>query len=161
MRNTDKEWRNFGQIDLYFTVLAHPRFREAAKEGKTRREFFTSGGEQHIPARRGANILRVMPRRLSENGVGALHFNLRDLSPRLETLVTRTPRDLPLGQRPNQPCKRRFFQTSIHRDAQLQRQPVAPPSARARVSSWRLRFSDYGLYKGKVLLYKKETLPLS
>src|SRR5688500_18455395 len=26
---------------------------------------------------------------------------------------------------------------------------------------WRLRFSDHGLYKGKVLLFKKETLPLS
>jgi len=91
---------------------------------------------QHIPARRGANILRAMPRRLLENGAGPLHFNLLDLSPRLETLVTRTPRDLPLGQRPNRPCKRRFFQTSIHRDAQVQRQPVAPLSARARGSSW-------------------------
>jgi hypothetical protein len=165
MRNTNKAWQNFGQIDPYLTVLAHPRFREAAKEGRARREFFTSGEEhverflaavredldpkfthgrnflhsfiafQHIPARRSANILREMPRRLSENGVGALHFNIRNLRPRLETLVARTPRDLPLGQRPNQPCKRRFFQTSIHRDAQLQRQPVAPPSARARVSS--------------------------
>jgi hypothetical protein len=139
MRNRDKAWQNFGQIDPYFTVLAHPRFREAAKEGKARREFFFLHSFivfQHIPARRGANILREMPRRLSENGVGALHFNIRNLRPRLETLVARTPRDLPLGQRPNQPCKRRFFQTSIHRDAQLQRQPVAPPSARARVSSW-------------------------
>jgi len=208
--------------------LAHSRFREAAKEGKTQPEFFTSGGEhverllatvkedldpefthrrasdfgygvervtiplairvaqevgggapdltlddanknckeadvrnvtppksedslenlscdfdflhsfivfQHIPARRDANILRAMPRRLSENGAGPLHFNLRDLSPRLETLVTRTPLDLPFGQRPNQPCKRRFFQTSINRDVQLQRQPVAPPSTRARISS--------------------------
>jgi hypothetical protein len=91
---------------------------------------------QYIPTQRGANLLRAMPRRLSENGAGSLHFDLRDLSPRLETLVTRTPRDLPLGQRPNQPCKRRFFQTSIHRDAQLQCQPATPPSARARVSLW-------------------------
>src|SRR5262245_11432267 len=91
---------------------------------------------QYIPTRRSANTLREMPRRLSENGVGALHFNIRDLRPHLETLVARTPRDLPIGQRPNQPCKRRFFQTSIHRDEQLQRQPVAPPFARARVSSW-------------------------
>jgi len=80
-----------------------------------RREFFMLGEEHverllatvkedldpEITPRRGANLLRATPRRLSENGAGPLHFNLRDLSPRLETLVTRTPRDLPLGQRPN------------------------------------------------------------
>src|SRR5262245_17464712 len=46
MGNTDKAWRRFGQIDPYFAVLSQPRFRTAAKEGETRRAFFTSGAEQ-------------------------------------------------------------------------------------------------------------------
>jgi hypothetical protein len=191
MRNTNKAWQNFGQIDPYFTVLAHPRFREAAKEGKARREFFTSGEEhverflaavredldpkfthgrnflhsfiafQHIPARRSANILREMPRRLSENGVGALHFNIRNLRPRLETLVARTPRDLPLGQRPTNLVKGDSFRRPY---IEMHSYNVNRSLLHLRERGCRqvhFRFSDYGLYKGKVLLFKKETLPLS
>ena len=227
MRNTDKAWQRFGKIAPYFAVLAHPRFSAAAKDGETRREFFTSGAEhverlfaiiretidpefaprraldfgcgvgrvtiplarrvaqvvgvdvsdsmldeanknceeagvrnvtliksddslenlsgdfdflhsfivfQHIPARRQDPPRNASAPVMQRSRRPPLH--LRDSRPRLETLVARTPRDLPLGQRPSQPCKRRFFQTSIHRDAQLQRQPAAPPSARARVSSY-------------------------
>jgi len=226
MRHTDKAWQRIEQVDLYFAVLAHPRFREVTKDGETRREFFTSG-EEHVErlfatirealdpefaprraldfgcvvgrvtiplARRVAQVVGVdvsdsmldeankncdeagvrnVTLLKSEDGLGNLPgdfdflhsfivfqhiparrqdtprdapapvgqrsrrppLHLRDSCPRLETPVARTPRDLPLGQRPGQPCKRRFVQTSIHRDAQLRRQPAAPPSSRARVSS--------------------------
>jgi len=47
MGNTDQSWEKLGKIDPYFSVLAHPRFRAAATDGETRREFFTSG-EEHV-----------------------------------------------------------------------------------------------------------------
>ena len=47
MGNTDQSWEKLGEIDPYFSVLAHPRFRAAATGGETRREFFTSG-EEHV-----------------------------------------------------------------------------------------------------------------
>src|SRR5215475_3787813 len=47
MGDTDRSWEKLGQIDPYFSVLAHPRFRAAATEGERRREFFLSG-EAHV-----------------------------------------------------------------------------------------------------------------
>jgi|SRR5688572_1618591 len=43
MGNTDRNWKKLGEIDPYYGVLSLPRFRDAATEGATRREFFTSG----------------------------------------------------------------------------------------------------------------------
>jgi SAM-dependent methyltransferase len=47
MGNTDRAWKKLGEIDPYYSVLAHPRYRAAATEGEIRREFFMSG-EDHI-----------------------------------------------------------------------------------------------------------------
>jgi SAM-dependent methyltransferase len=47
MGNTDRAWKKLGEIDPYFSVLAHPHFRAAAAEGEIRREFFMSG-EAHV-----------------------------------------------------------------------------------------------------------------
>src|SRR5215475_14713724 len=47
MGNTDRTWKKLGEIDPYYSVLAHPRFRAAATEGEIRREFFMSG-ENHV-----------------------------------------------------------------------------------------------------------------
>src|SRR5215813_8304094 len=47
MGNTDRTWKKLGEIDPYYGVLSHPRFRAAATEGEIRREFFMSG-EDHV-----------------------------------------------------------------------------------------------------------------
>jgi hypothetical protein len=47
MGNTDRTWKKLGEIDPYFSVLAHPRFRAAATEGEIRSEFFMFG-EDHV-----------------------------------------------------------------------------------------------------------------
>jgi SAM-dependent methyltransferase len=47
MGNTDRAWKKLGEIDPYFGVLTHPRYRAAAAEGEIRREFFMSG-EDHV-----------------------------------------------------------------------------------------------------------------
>jgi SAM-dependent methyltransferase len=47
MGKTDRAWERLGEIDPYYSVLSHPRFRAAANEGETRREFFASG-EAHV-----------------------------------------------------------------------------------------------------------------
>jgi SAM-dependent methyltransferase len=253
MGNTDKAWQRFGQIDPYFAVLTHPRFRTAAKDGETRREFFASGVDhverlfatvrenldpefaprraldfgcgvgrvtiplacrvaqvvavdvsdsmldeakknceevgvrnvtllksddglenlpgdfdflhsfivfQHIPARRGEMILRAMLRRLSGNGIGALHFiyasnvsgwrslarKLRATFPFVNNLAT-----LVKGPSFRYPCMEMNKYDVNRLLLHLQEQGCH------RVH---LRFYDHGLYKGIVLLFKKETLPL-
>src|SRR5262247_1653813 len=189
MGDTDRSWEKLGEIDPYFSVLAHPRFRAAATEGERRREFFLSGEEhverlfaiiresldpefaprraldfgcgvgrvtiplarrvtqvvaidvsdsmldearknceeagvrnvtllksddslenlsgdfdflhsfivfQHIPSRRGEMILRAMLRRLSDKGIGSLHFTYASTVPGWRRLWRKLRATLPL-----------------------------------------------------------------
>lgn len=254
MGNTDKAWQRLGQIDPYFAVLAHPRFREAAIEGDTRHEFFTSGEDhverlfasirenldpefaprraldfgcgvgrvtiplarriaqvvaidvsdsmideanknceeagvrnvtllksddslenapgdfdfihsfivfQHIPPRRGEMIFCAMLRRLSDNGVGALHFiyasrvsgwrrllrKLRATFPfvnGLANLVKGSSFRYPYIEMNSYDVNQLLLHLQVHGCHRIH-----------------LRFSDHGLSKGIVLLFKKESLPLS
>ena len=254
MRNTDKAWERFGQIDPYFAVLAHPRFRAAAEEGETRREFFDSGVEhverlfatiretldpefaprraldfgcgvgrvtiplarhvaqvvgvdvsdsmldeanknceaagvrnvtllksddslenlsgvfdflhsfivfQHIPARRGAKILRAMLRRLSGSGVGALHFIYDIHAPGWRRLLRELRATFPLVNGlanlvKGDSLRRPYIEMHSYNVNRLLLHLQEQGCHRIH-----LRFSDHGVYKGIVLLFKKETLPLS
>jgi hypothetical protein len=71
MRNTDKEWQQFGEIDPYYGVLTHPRFRLAAGEGEARREFFESG-EGHIQMLSGSISIRISLLRVRSTSAAAL-----------------------------------------------------------------------------------------
>ena len=151
MRNTDKAWQKFGQFDPYFAVLSHPRFRAAAKDGETRRM-----------------ILHAMLRRLSDNGVGALHFTyaihahgwkrlLREL--RATFLLVNG-----LAKRPS-PWST-FVNGNSFRSPYIETRSYNVNRLLLRLQEQgchhvHLRFSDHCLYKGIFLLIKKEPLPLS
>jgi SAM-dependent methyltransferase len=254
MRNTDKAWQRFGQIDPYFAVLAHPRFRDAAKEGETRREFFTSGAEhverlfatiretldpefaprraldfgcgvgrvtiplarrvaqvvgvdvsdsmldeanknceeagvrnvtllksddglenlsgdfdflhsfivfQHIPARRGAEILHAMLRRLSVAGIGALHFIYEIHAPGWKRLLRELRATFPLVNGLANLVKGDSFRRPYIEMHSYNVNRLLLHLQEQGCHRIHLRFTDHGLYKGIVLLFKKETLPLS
>jgi len=254
MRNTDKAWQRFGQTDPYFAVLTHPRFRAAAKEGETRREFFDSGADhverlfatikenldpefaprraldfgcgvgrvtiplarrvtqvvaidvsdsmldeakknceeagvrnvtllksddslenlsgdfdflhsfivfQHIPSRRGEMILRAMLRRLSDNGIGSLHFTYAIHAPGWRRLLRELRATFPLVNGlanlvRGDSFRRPYIEMHSYDVNRLLLHLQEPGCHRVH-----LRFCDHGLYKGIVLLFKKETLLLS
>jgi len=154
MGNTDKAWQRFGQTDPDYAILSHPRFRAAAKEGEARRnltllksddglenlsgdfDFFHSVIVfQHIAARRGEMILRTMLRRLSSNGIGAIHFLYAISVPWWKRLARKLRATFPFVNDLANLVKGPSLQISIYGDEQLQRQPAAPPSARASVTS--------------------------
>ena len=254
MRHTDKAWQRIGQIDPYFAVLAHPRFREAAKDGETRREFFTSGEEhverlfatiretldlefaprraldfgcgvgrvtiplarrvaqvvgvdvsdsmldeanknceeagvrnvtllksddglenlpgdydflhsfivfQHIPARRGATILRAMLRRLSNNGVGALHFIYEIHAPGWRRLLRELRATFPLVNGLANLVKGDSFRRPYIEMHSYNVNRLLLHLQEQGCHRVHLLFCDHGLYKGIILLFKKETLLLS
>jgi SAM-dependent methyltransferase len=47
LSDTDRAWQRYGAEDPYFGVLSHPRFRDAARDGPVRQEFFRTG-EEHV-----------------------------------------------------------------------------------------------------------------
>ena len=253
MGNTDRAWKKLGEIDPYFSVLAHPHFRAAAAEGEIRREFFLSGDEhvelvfaiiresldpefaprraldfgcgvgrvtiplarrvtqvvgvdvsdsmldeankncdeagvrnvtllksddglenlsgdfdflhsfivfQHIPARRGANILRAMLRRLSVNGIGALHFTYAIHAPGWRRLLRELRATFPLVNGlanlvKGDSLRRPYIEMHSYNVNRLLLHLQEQGCHRVH-----LRFSDHGLYKGVILLFKKENLLL-
>ncbi len=46
MVRSDNSWKKFGELDPYFGVLSHDRFRSAQLNAETRKEFFDSGERQ-------------------------------------------------------------------------------------------------------------------
>ena len=70
--DTDLAWKRYGRVDPYFGVLSHPRFRNAAKPGPERTEFFQSG-ESHIQsvlATAHTMFPQVTPQRAVDYGCG-------------------------------------------------------------------------------------------
>jgi SAM-dependent methyltransferase len=116
---------------------------------------------QHIPARRGANILRAMLRRLSVNGIGALHFTYAIHAPGWRRLLRELRATFPLVNGLTNLVKgdsfRRPYIEMRNYNVNWSLLPLRELGCHCR----RLRFSDYGQYKGKVLSFKKETFPLS
>jgi SAM-dependent methyltransferase len=254
MGNTDKAWQRLGQIDPYFAVLAHPRFREAAKEGETRREFFTSGAEhveflfaairenldpefaphrsldfgcgvgrvtiplarrvaqvvaidvsdsmleeanknceeagvrnvlllksddslenvpgdfdflhsyivfQHIPPRRGAMILCRLLRRLSNNGVGALHFIYASRAPGWKRLFRKLRAAFPLVNNLANLLKGPSFRYPYAEMNSYNVNRLLLHLQEHGCHRVHLRFCDHDGYKGIVLFFKKEIHPLS
>jgi 2-polyprenyl-3-methyl-5-hydroxy-6-metoxy-1,4-benzoquinol methylase len=254
MRNTDKAWQRFGQIDPYFAVLTHQRFRSAGKEGETRREFFESGADhverlfatikedldpefaprraldfgcgvgrvaiplarrvtqvvaidvsdsmldeakknceeagvrnvtllksddslenlsgdfdflhsfivfQHIPTRRGEMILRAMLRRLSDNGIGSLHFVYASSVPGWRRLARKLRATFPLVNNLANLVKGPSFKYPYMEMNNYNVNRLLLHLQEQGCHRVHLRFCDHGPYKGIVLLFKKETLPLS
>lgn len=47
MSESRRSWRKWGEVDPYFGVVSHDRFRRAALDESARRDFFI-GGEAHV-----------------------------------------------------------------------------------------------------------------
>jgi 2-polyprenyl-3-methyl-5-hydroxy-6-metoxy-1,4-benzoquinol methylase len=254
MGNTDKAWQKVGQIDPYFAVLAHPRFRAAAEDGETRHEFFTSGAEhiellfadiresldpdfapsraldfgcgvgrvtiplarrvaqvvavdvsdsmlkeaskncaeagvrnvallksddslenlsgdfdflhsfivlQHISEKRGEVILRAMLRRLSDNGIGALHFIYAICAPVWKSLPRKLRSTFPLVNGFANLVKGFSFRYPYIEMNSYNVNRLLLHLQEQGCHRVHLRLIDHGVYKGVVLLFKKGSLQLS
>lgn len=58
---TDEDWEKFGELDPYYGVISHEKFRSGILNEDARSEFFTSG-EQHV-----ARVLEVIRQRIDRD----------------------------------------------------------------------------------------------
>jgi len=115
---------------------------------------------QHIPSRRGEMILRAMLRRLSDDGIGSLHFIYASSVPAWRRWARKLRATFPLVNNlinlVNGPSFRYPYMEMNNYNVNRLLLHLREQGCH-RVH---LRFCDHGLYQGIVLLFKKETLPL-
>jgi SAM-dependent methyltransferase len=115
---------------------------------------------QHIPPRRGEMIFHELLRRLADNGVGAIHFTYAYHVPWWKRLLHRLRTTVPFAYRFVNLVKRRSFR---YPDVEMNSYNINRLVLHLQEQGCHrvhLRFSAHKQYRGIVLFFKKEALPL-
>ena len=110
---------------------------------------------QHIPRRRGLRILRAMLQRLSDEGVGALHFVYASHAPAWRRLLRKIRATFPIVNGLANLLKGDSFTHPYIEMNSYDVNRLLLHLQERRFHNVHLRFTDHGGYKGIVLFFKK------